>query len=510
MSVLEDAVSGLRSILSRLDDIDLWPPWDAVQQVVDRVYEAYQLITGDFKPEIDDIEAAGAAWRRIATRVAAGRTDLDRLPTAIGPTAWSGSDGDAFRRSVHALSPRLATVDAAALEVHGVLTTLATDMQAAADRRRRAADDLAEDLSISWSDLLPWEAVDFLRSRVEAVIRAIQEAIGAYEDAVAAVALARREVVTAMDGIRLPDALPGAGNPIDAVNAWDDDRGPLRGSTLARFNENFEELSPAEQRELRRALDNARSPEEAGWIQAAVASGLSGEALDNYIKQLSTMSQSDIEGLDPTDFRGDLSGQPDNTTCGSSTLVMARMMNDPAYAMWMLTGYNPLTGEQDPGGDSPTDQERRFEEAALDMHDKTNGPWQNGQPQVPWPQMWGTTPGAVLNEMNHGSSGVPGASYDMQYVDPGNRGEMFDRIAAASENGHAVPVFIGDQTRPGHAVLVTASSGDTVTIYDPYADSDGQGGGKAASVTVSREDWESGNVDVAGWDEPWAAAVPTD
>ena len=41
----------------------------------------------------------------------------------------------------------------------------------------------------------------------------------------------------------------------------------------------------------------------------------------------------------------------------------------------------------------------------------------------------------------------------MQYVDPGDRVATYDRIVAASENGHTVPMFVGSDTAPRHAVL---------------------------------------------------------
>jgi hypothetical protein len=187
---------------------------------------------------------------------------------------------------------------------------------------------------------------------------------------------------------------------------------------------------------------------------------------------------------------------------------MARMVNDPAYAMYIATGYDPTTGTQN-GDASEAAADTRFDRAASEMHDKTNAAWQNGQPQVPWPEAWGTTPGAVVNEMNHGDSGVDGTSYGMQYVDPDDRGATYDAIAAANENGHAVPIFIGNDTAPRHVVLVTGSTGDHLTVYDPFAERDPvthEAVGR--TVTVSRADWEAGNFDVAGWEEPWGAVLP--
>ena len=509
MSSLDDVVAGLRRILSRLDDIDFWPPWEAAQQIVDLVSEAYQLVSGDFKPDSDAVSAAAKGWQNIAEHVTQAHTDLGKVPQKIGVDAWRGEDGTAFRSSVGALSSRLDTVDDAATGVHDALTRLDGSMAAARTRRTQALAQLGEYLSISWSDLNPFDVVDMLKGKITGIVSAIHDAIGAYEDAQDAVRVARAEVVAAMDTIRLPDHLSEGVSAVDVVNSWDDSTGPLRGSTLARYDEQFANLPAADQAQVRAAIEAARSDEERAWIMAAVASGMDGGTLDNYLEHLEGMTPQEIEALDPTGFRDGKGGQPDDTTCGSATLVMSRMMNDPAFAMWVITGYDPETGTQT-GDGTESDQDQRFSEAALDMHDKTNSWWQNGQPQVPWPEAWGTTPGAVLNEMNHGHSGVPDASYDMQYVDPGDRVATYDRIAAASENGHTVPMFVGSDTAPRHVVLVTGSTGDSITVYDPYADTSSTGEPIGRTVTVSRADWAAGNFDVAGWDEPWGAVVPSD
>jgi hypothetical protein len=244
------------------------------------------------------------------------------------------------------------------------------------------------------------------------------------------------------------------------------------------------------------ALAATSDPNAKAWIMAAVASGLSGEALMRYIHQVQQMTPDQLRALDPTNFRGTSATQPDQTTCGSSSLVMSRMENDPAYAMWMLTGYDPETGETD-----PRTPEERFADEAKRMHVRTNLPFdRDGDLQFPWPPQAGTQPWALAAEMSaDDGSGVPGTDYHVTTVDPHDRGASFDDVVRASEDGHTVPIYVGDDTRPGHVTLVTATSGDTLTIYDP---SDG------STVTVSRDDWVNGNVNVAGWDEPWFVVVP--
>ena len=79
--------------------------------------------------------------------------------------------------------------------------------------------------------------------------------------------------------------------------------------------------------------------------------------------------------------------QPDQTTCGSAALVMARVIADPAYAAYLVNG--PVDGTARQSGSI----EDRFRTEALAMHRRTNR-WLDarGRPQLPWPQALGTLP----------------------------------------------------------------------------------------------------------------------
>ncbi|NYE36461.1 uncharacterized protein YukE [Nocardioides cavernae] len=494
MGLLDDAIGRLRDVVARVEDIDLWPPWDAAQTIVDAVAEAVQVATQQPAPDPADLANAASAWRKIATSADNAVDELEACRTAIDATAWDGTSGDGFRTSMRRLGTRTGTVPTAARGVATALDVLAESMTKARDRHRRADDALRENLQLSWGDLLPWELVDYLRGIVEGVAHAIREAIGAYEDARDAVRVARNAIRTAMDEIDLPDELPEGVSPVALVNGWEDEDGPLSGATLEQYDDAFGRLSPDEQQAVRDALAGARSDEEAAWIMAGVASGLTGTALANYLARLHTMSPGELDDLDPpTD--GSYS-QPDQTTCGSSSLVMSRMLNDPAYALWMETGYDPVTGQTDPR--SP---EERFADESLAMHDRTNAlKDRDGDLQFPWPQAAGTQPWAVAAEMSSdGGSGVPGTEYDVETVAPSDRGATYDHIADSVENGHNVPLYVGDTTRPGHVVLVTGSDGDSLTIFDPAS---------GREQTVSRDDFTSGDLGVSGWDEPWFAVTP--
>jgi uncharacterized protein YukE len=494
---LEDTVTELRSVLADLQGIDLWPPWDAAETIVRLVGRAIETASQPPEPDPADLRDAADEWRLIAGTVDRAHTSLESLHDETTSAIWEGEAGTAFRSSVTAFAGRLDTVPEAARGVATALGTMASSMDAARRRHADAFDGLREHLSITWDDLLPWQLVDKLTGIVGEVIEAIQELIGAYEDAAEATATARRAVTGAMDGIELPDHLPDSVSAIDIVNEWSDDDGPLDGSTLSRYDEAMAGMTPDERAEVRRLPEATDDPTARAWIMAAVASGLSGEALTNYADRVGQLSPGDLRDLDPSNFRGDDATQPDQTTCGSSSLVMSRMENDPAYALWMQTGYDPLTGETDPR--TPAE---RFAEESQAMHVRTNLPVDRDHDlQFPWPPQAGTQPWALAAEMSaEGGSGVAGTSYDVSVVDPDDRGSSFDAVVRASESGTTVPIYVGDDTRPGHVTLVTASEGgDSLTVYDPS---------NGSTITVSRDDWVDGTLDVAGWSEPWFVVVP--
>lgn len=223
-----------------------------------------------------------------------------------------------------------------------------------------------------------------------------------------------------------------------------------------------------------------------------MASGLSGAALAAYARQLATLTPAQLRALDPATASGTYR-QPDDTTCGSSTLVMARMLNDPAYAMYMVTGIDPR-GEL-PDISSLTSAER-FGTEAIAMHDRTN---------TVWPEALGTYPTSVDSQMSAAvsGSGVPGTTYTSAIVDPAAPNATYDRILDAVSRGHAVPMYVYGIQEPGsgaHVTLVVGAEGDVVTVYEP-------GSGEYRSMT--RDEFNSGDVSgAASWTTPLTVSLP--
>ncbi len=157
MGLLDDTVSRLRDVLARVEHIDLWPPWDAAQTIVDAVAQAVAIATEPPGPAPADLTDAAAAWRRAAVSVEAGCDDLATTRAAVGPRC-----GTARRetRSAPRSSPPHADGDRPARgpRVAAALERLASDMTAARDRHDRADDLLRAHLELSWGDLWPWSS----------------------------------------------------------------------------------------------------------------------------------------------------------------------------------------------------------------------------------------------------------------------------------------------------------------------------------------------------------------
>lgn len=264
--------------------------------------------------------------------------------------------------------------------------------------------------------------------------------------------------------------------------------------TTQRAQQTLDAMSPAERVEAERLLEEESDPERKAWILAAIGSGLSGTALVAYARRLASLNPEQVRALDP--IREDNACQfvqPDGATCGSSVIVMSRMLNDPAYAMYIQTGIDPRGVLPDATGTSPG---KRFGDAALAMHDETNR-W--------WPKFLGTLPGAVDDQMSHPDhpAGVPGTTYRSRLVDPKAPEVTYDAILDAVSRGHIVPLYCYGINQPGtgaHVTLIVGASGDTVTVYDP---------GRGGTFTMTRDEFNRGDLrGPTTWTTPLSVGLP--
>jgi len=190
--------------------------------------------------------------------------------------------------------------------------------------------------------------------------------------------------------------------------------------------------------------------------------------------------------------------QPNQTTCGSCTLVVAHAINDPAYAGYLVNGTDP------PADAEPAATMRdRFRAQALATHKITSG-FKDGEGgfQVPWPQALGTQPWALARQMTN-DAGRQGKRYTAQPILPSHRSRTFGRVVSLSGDGHTVPLFVGNRWSPRHVVLALPAddvSSSEVPIYDPA---------NGRCYPIESDDFSDGDLDVAGWEVPWAVVLPT-
>jgi len=175
--------------------------------------------------------------------------------------------------------------------------------------------------------------------------------------------------------------------------------------------------------------------------------------------------------------------QPDQTSCGASSLVFARMLRDPAYATSVMA---------EPDG---------WRRAVLAMHRRVSGLRDHdGRLQWPWPRFVGTSPWAAARQLGGGAgrSGT-GPRYGWRMLDPDDLGTEFDRILAAVRSGHTVPLYVGNELRPAHVVLVVSAEDDRLRVYEPSA---------GRMLRVGRDAFSGSTFGLGGWSVPWFAVLP--
>jgi hypothetical protein len=243
------------------------------------------------------------------------------------------------------------------------------------------------------------------------------------------------------------------------------DNGILSPAQLTLVGQLRAQLPPDQRAKLDALLAQATTDEERAYLLKAFAAGHSVDDLVAFDAQIH--GHADLQGrLSPVsagrtggaviswvDANGDVHQvslqQTDETTCGSNAILIARLMNDPIYALQFTAG-NPT--------DPQVVQDRlRKEEARI--HDSTN---------LIWPEALGTTPWGVSNELDRHAKEM-GTGYDWHLVDdtdPRSVDPAMRSAVTAADQGHPVPVLIGDGT-PRHYVLLVGHEGDNLVFYDP-------------------------------------------
>jgi len=155
--------------------------------------------------------------------------------------------------------------------------------------------------------------------------------------------------------------------------------------------------------------------------------------------------------------------QPDDVSCGATSVVVARMLRDAGYAAEVAP---------------------RFGEAVLAMHRSFHG----------WPRRLGTAFWSVAHHLRR----IEGMRYTLAiaYLAPGR---AFDRLHATAGRGLLAALYVGTRLLPRHVTLVVGTDGAALRVFDP---ADG------AVRTVTREQFTSHTIGLGGWPRSWSVVVP--
>jgi hypothetical protein len=167
--------------------------------------------------------------------------------------------------------------------------------------------------------------------------------------------------------------------------------------------------------------------------------------------------------------------QPDQRSCGPSSLVAAHILLDPAFAA--------------------TQNPHAFADSVLALHRRLTAPSAFGRAQLPWPRALGTPPWAVARAM----SSYAGVPYRTRVVRWGGRRKDFEVLLAAVTAGHPCPLYVGDRI-PRHVVLAVALTAAGADVYNP---------GNGRVVEMTRAAFEAGQLTTFGrWARPWFVVAP--
>lgn len=521
----ESQIRDLRHVIAQLQSLDLSSPLEAIETVVGIIRRTYEIATEPPPPDPENARGAAAKWQSLGESMDTHLADVRKVRGQLDESVW-GNDpgdgsgegsGDAARRSLDTFATRSSTITPAAGQVSKSLRTFADSMTTARKRHDDAFNDLSAKASLSQVPAWPGDWPGYAKELVQAAVHGVNELIGSYTDANTATTTAAAAMRSALDGIQLPDHISGSMGAVSSVNEWSggkaksqsgDGVGPLREGVLERADSRIANMSDADKQAMQQILNSAANDQQRAWIMAAVASGADINTLRNFANRIHDMTAQQLAQLDPTvfaaqdkwrywdgkdeDWRGAFT-QPDGTTCGSSSLVMAKMINDPVYALKIMTGYDATTGQNsDDRGDGGAAVNERFRNEAFAMHDRTN---------TLWPEALGTSPWGAAEQMSSGS-GIPGTQYQLHVADPADLGGEFERIASTVHSGQVVPLYVGPGTIPQHVVLVVAAQGDALTVYEP---------GTGKTYTVSKTEFcnSQPKAGLGNWGEYWGAVLPS-
>lgn len=203
--------------------------------------------------------------------------------------------------------------------------------------------------------------------------------------------------------------------------------------------------------------------------------------------------------MSPGPFRvreGDqLPVQASAVTCGSASLIVARMLADPAFTE-LVTDLSARRG----AGPAWATLER-----AVLGH--TNSAVSGAGLALPWPRCWGTPPWGARRELETRVVTTPTryAVWPVRTAGPAARRARLHDLAARLTADRPALLYVGSRWLPRHVTLLTLGDenpSDTgLLAYDP-------GNGLVTRFDVDA--FADGRLTLGGWPQPWFLIGPVD
>ncbi len=505
----------LSTAINRLNDVadffaTITNPVAMAAEIIDTINTLASILR-DVPGNPDTIDGYAAAFRVMKTALDTADTDLDAVAGSV-PAVWQGQAATEALGALKATQSLFEQASPAMRHAADLLEDYADELRRLKRQLAGHKEDLEEvkreldsvfDVARNiWDTINPLDDDGGVLQEVRKAIGAIGGAIDVFESLRTAQETLRRGMrdvqgkaragairsthISAFDAVVLANA--GIGGTAREEN------GILTNAQLARAASNMEDLSEADRARMQALLDAAGSDAERAYLMKALASNHSVNDIaafataihgksETWLRQhLSLVSPGDTGDVT---FAGRSVDQYNGTTCGSTSIMIARAMNDPLYAITLTTdGHgNGLTGDE---------FEARIAAEEERIHNATDPSWRHPIGTMPW---------GMNDEMN-AHAGAFGTNYDWRWVDDTDGGSVngaLDDAVGAVDGGYTVPILIGD-SYPAHYVLLVGHEGSDLVFYEPTA---------GRMVRVSESDFRDGNMSALGFEHVQGVVTPT-
>jgi hypothetical protein len=468
----------ISTLIHRLDQlIGLCNPVHLVEAIAGAISAAAHPPPGD----PDELRSLAAAFRKAGGDTVPVATDVMKVAKQKLPDVWNSDVAATASTVVSDTGDLIGVTNTAFGTAASALDGYAAKLESLRKRHGQLYQQLHETMHkighvhIFGVDLPIPDPADIAKW-CEAVAKLIHGCVGVYNEALDAADTFVGQMADVTAKARAAQPVKAGMSPADAVVLADigmdgttpgDGNAVLSTAQLTRLAGLMNELSPANRAKLDAALAKAGTPLEEAYILKALAAGHSVADVTSFADQIRGKDASWLKkhlalNVDPNipgsvDYDGSPVQQLDPTACGSTAIVMARVMNDPMYGLGLTTDGH--------GHDlSAADFAKRFEAEQKGTHHATNSTW---------PEALGTTPWGETGGMNNA---VPGNDYHTVWVDDtdGRSAHPALRDAVqAVDAGHTVPVMLAPtphQMLNGgefHYVLMVGHHDGMITVYDP-------------------------------------------